>query len=505
MSNDVPKASEPADRRSLNVFKSSKPVSLVKRIAFSILTTSVLLVFVEVILALCGIKPRYLKVDSFVGFRPGAPLFIRDRDVYRTNPTKLMFFNDQTFSARKSAKTCRIFCLGGSTTFGHPYHDGTSFVGWLRARLKDADPDRDWQVINCGGISYASYRICRLMQELVEFEPDLFIFYEGHNEFLEERTYGDLKQQNIVTSLADHFVTRTRIGTVAATILKRDRSSETKFRLAAEVDTILEHSVGPEKYHRDAKWRMAVNRHFEESLTRACEIAKSAGARMLIVKPAANLRDFSPFKSESGQVDPAVLGKWRRLITAARVAREAGHFTEAAEHFATAAELDPVHAMTLWETGDSYLLAGDSTKASFFFRRAADEDVCPLRAVSEILSSIETVTAAQHVPLIDFPKLVEDELERVAGHRIPGDESFLDHVHPTIENNRKLGWALYDELVKLGVVRSVPSNEDLVARVSKSVLNDIDTKKQAFALVQVAQVLSWGGGKCGGDEDPEAG
>ncbi len=36
------------------------------------------------------------------------------------------------------------------------------------------------------------------MEELTKYEPDMFIVYTGHNEFLEERTYGEIKRVNPV-------------------------------------------------------------------------------------------------------------------------------------------------------------------------------------------------------------------------------------------------------------------------------------------------------------------
>ena len=47
----------------------------------------------------------------------------------------------------------RILCLGGSTTYGRPFDDATSFCGWLRVLLPVADPSRRWEVVNCGGIA----------------------------------------------------------------------------------------------------------------------------------------------------------------------------------------------------------------------------------------------------------------------------------------------------------------------------------------------------------------
>ena len=43
------------------------------------------------------------------------------------------------FRTRQPSGTVRIFCMGGSTTYGHPYDDKTSFCGWLRAMLPGAD------------------------------------------------------------------------------------------------------------------------------------------------------------------------------------------------------------------------------------------------------------------------------------------------------------------------------------------------------------------------------
>ena len=472
-----------------------RQLSLRKRLVFGALLTGFFLFVMEFLLAVSGVKPRYLTADPFVGFDRGSPLFVpaAGGDILRTNPAKLSYFNDQRFPAAKSSKTYRIFCLGGSTTFGHPYHDATSFTGWLRARLQDADPERDWQVINCGGISYASYRICHLMQELAQYQPDMFIFYEGHNEFLEERTYGDLKRRSPVKQVADLIVTRTRIGACFDSMLRGPEGHRPDNVLSSEVDAILDRSAGPEKYHRDPQWRRGVVEHFRHSLDRACAIARGAGAGIVFVKPASNHRDFSPFKSESSELDLADANQWKLSISDGRNFRGTQRFAESASSFVAAARLDSQHALTQWEAGEALFLAGQKREAREYFVKAIDEDICPLRATSTICAAVEDAARRNSVPCIDFPKLIEDQLEESAGHRIPGGESFLDHVHPTIEQNRRLAWALYDQLAELGVAPRKQSDANVVERVSSTVLDGIDPKQQALALVQVVQVLSWAG------------
>lgn len=43
---------------------------------------------------------------------------------------------------------------------------------------------------------HASYREARLMEELVRYQPDLFIIYGSHNELLEQRLYGRVERQS---------------------------------------------------------------------------------------------------------------------------------------------------------------------------------------------------------------------------------------------------------------------------------------------------------------------
>lgn len=173
-----------------------------KKVAFALVVTALFFVALEGVLALVGVRPVLDTRDPFVGFASRVPLYVEstnseNRVVMTTAPNKLEYFNLQRFLRQKPPGTFRIFCLGGSTTYGRPYDNTTSFPGWLREILPVAAPDVKWEVINAGGIGYASYRVAALMEELVQYEPDLFIVYTGHNEFLEERTYGDIRARRL--------------------------------------------------------------------------------------------------------------------------------------------------------------------------------------------------------------------------------------------------------------------------------------------------------------------
>ncbi len=181
---------------------SQRPTSWPKRflLVFSGLGLFALgLVVGETLLSVLRIGDDTLFEDPFISVS-GSALFGRRKpvggpEVYATRVGKLKFFNPQQFPVDKPVGGFRVFTLGGSTTQGQPYDHRVAFAAWLQLYLRAADPSRPWEVINAGALSYASYRIVALIKELLLYEPDLFVVYTGHNEFLEERTYSALIHQ----------------------------------------------------------------------------------------------------------------------------------------------------------------------------------------------------------------------------------------------------------------------------------------------------------------------
>ena len=117
---------------------------------------------IEAVLRIAGVPARDPGDDPFVGFSGTQPLFVVDNGIASTAPAKLRFFNQASFPVKKDPDTIRIFCLGGSTTYGHPFDGRTSFPRWLEDLLKASSPDKNFEVINAGGVSYASYELCLL-------------------------------------------------------------------------------------------------------------------------------------------------------------------------------------------------------------------------------------------------------------------------------------------------------------------------------------------------------
>lgn len=456
-------------------------------------------------LALLGVRPVLQKEDPFVGFAANVPLFVpaagaEGQKQMVTAKSKLSSFNAQSFAARKAPGTYRIFMLGGSTTYGRPYNDATSFSGWLRELLPVADSHRQWEVINAGGISYASYRVAHLMEELIDYQPDLFIIYTGHNEFLEERTYGTIKEIPAIVRSTLARLSSTRTWSAMSMAIRKvglvpQAETGNRHNLGERVDAILDKSVGLDRYTRDDPLQEKVLDHYRLSLERMVALARSVDAEILFVTPGSNLKDCLPFKSEPDEkLDNEARQRLEQMLTQARELIEQNDWQAAHDLLEEAAALDPRHAEVQYQFGQTLLALQRYEKAEAFLRRARDEDVCPLRALSSVRRVIAEVAREQGIALVDYVDLLEEHMEEISGHPIPGQELFLDHVHPTIKGHKLLAIALLERMATEGIVQLDRAwNDQSIEAVTAKIEGEIDQQSHAQALANLARVLLWAG------------
>ncbi|PLX94661.1 MAG: hypothetical protein C0619_02545 [Desulfuromonas sp.] len=475
--------------------------------AFLLPVVSVLVFFLllEGGLALFGVNPALQTDDPFVGFASNAPLFVPTSgaagdELMITASNKKDYFNRQSFAQQKAPNTYRIFTLGGSTTYGRPYDDSTSFSGWLRELLPASDRTKNWEVINAGAISYASYRVANLMEELIDYQPDLFIIYTGHNEFLEERTYRKLRELSPLVRSTAAVLSKTRTWSALTKVLQSratstDTDDEEHYKLSAEVDTILDRSVGLQGYQRDKILQQNVINHFRISLESMVTMARSVGARVVFVKPASNLKDCSPFKSQdtAGTSEATQQKVWKLLsMTKPLVWQQQW---EMVLHFLDqAVALNPDSADLRYRRGQALFALHRFEEAKKELVMARDEDVCPLRAQSPIGKIVAEVAKERQVTLVDFEDLLEQRMLSTKKHSILGEEFFLDHVHPTIEGHKLLAVELLEVMTRQGLVDPDPDwQEEALPAVTARIEGGVNPLVQGRALANLARVLLWAG------------
>jgi lysophospholipase L1-like esterase len=412
------------------------------------------LVLIELTLAALGWGEPDWQEDPFVGFRGIRPLFVLNaaQDRYEIPPARQNYFRPQSFPASKAPGEYRVFCLGGSTVQGSPYSTETAFSKWLEIALRAANPQRSFHVINCGGVSYASYRLIPILQEVLGYHPDLIVVCTGHNEFLEDRTYRHVKQQPAILAMAQGWAAHVRLYCLLRASWLHWRG-QTPQPLAAdrpvlgeEVDSRLDYRGGLSQYHRDDQWHRDVITHFGLNLERMVHLTRQAGVRLLLVNPVSNLRDCPPFKSEhQSGLSPQDLQRWEQLWNEAKPAYRTD-LRQAVACLERAAAIDDRHAGLHYQLGQCYDALGDLPPARRHYTLAKDLDVCPLRMLTAMQRVLQDVASRTKTPLLDADVLIA---ERCRGG-IPDDSWLVDHVHPSICGHQVIADAIAGWLIAEG-------------------------------------------------------
>jgi len=417
--------------------------------------------------------------DPFVGFRAVHPLFVRSADGtrYEIAKSRQGFFRPDWFAATKGADEFRIFCLGGSTVQGRPFAIETSFTTWLEMNLRAADPRRQWEVVNCGGISYASYRLVPILAEVLGYEPDLIVLYAGHNEFLEDREYGHIRDMPRAVAWLWERVARMRTynllreGYLHLAGASQAAPPDGRPILGPETDAMLDYRDGLSRYHRDEKWRRDVIEHFRYNMGRMVQMARAAGVAVILMNPVCNLRDSPPLKSQHRDgLTPEQRRRWECLCREAE-SRLGSDVRAAIRLLRQALTIDDQHAGLHYSLAKCHDAVGETDQARQEYMRAKELDVCPLRILEPMNDAIVRLARRTGTPLVD----VWDLAAQHSRDGIPGGYLLIDHVHPTIAGHRLIADAVMEALVGLRIVHPAEGWEqkrDAMARAHLETLGD---------------------------------
>ncbi|QDT06511.1 hypothetical protein K227x_49210 [Rubripirellula lacrimiformis] len=380
--------------------------------------------------------------------------------------SRMNFFRPASFAATKSPHTRRVFVLGGSTVQGRPFSTQTAFPNWLRLKLETADPKHHYEVVNCGGVSYASYRVAKILDEVLRHKPDAIVLYTGHNEFLEDRSYQHVRKlgtaRRVVTRAASYWKTVGWLQSLASAPSQSPPSQPASQLplagrpLASEVDTRLDHIGGMDLYQRDPEWRRSVEQQFAATLQRMIRATSAANVPLIVCVPACDLVNTPPFKVD----DLATGDAYRR-------------------------------GKELWDAG------GSAAEAKQWLTQARDDDLCPLRATSTIIDTVRDACAIAEIPMVDVPQCLDQRSG--SGARVPDGiadpEFFADHVHPTVAGHQRIAAAVADRFEELGWCQFDDASEAEFQLQVASVMQSLDETYFARGRQRLQGLRRWAAGR----------
>lgn len=261
-----------------------------RQLAFAILGTLLALGLAETVARGVELLVPPIPVDATLGFEADTRLFVRKApgsDELVTNPKKLEHFREQTFRGDKPEGTYRIVAVGESSVYR-----AQPELEILRKDLETAfqGAHSHVEVINAGGNSYGSHRLALLIQELVDYRPDLVLLYVGHNEF-EEVEQLELAETSLrllpILRVAERFALFRETRDLANRWdRERRKRAQRQHRLASREPNFGAEGGGYEFTKEDVDRRMA---SYAKNLRTIVEASRGRGATVIIGSVPSNL------------------------------------------------------------------------------------------------------------------------------------------------------------------------------------------------------------------------
>jgi tetratricopeptide (TPR) repeat protein len=314
----------------------------------------------------------------------------------------------EPFAAQKPPRAFRVFVLGESSTAGFPYPRNGAFSRVLRDMLRDVLPDDSVEVVNLGIAATNSYALVDMAAEILEQSPDAVAIYAGHNEYY--GALGAASTENVVasspaTKRAYLWLLRSRLVMAIRTGLQKAQSAARH----ADAPSLMEVLARNREVPLDSDvYRRGVEQ-FESNLTRVVRAFRDEGIPVFVGSLVSNLRSQRPLASPANRGPRQAEG----AFFDARIA----------------------------------LSKGDMALAQVMFGRARDLDVVRFRAPTEFNRVIERVTKATGAVYVP----VAEEAARQAPAGVPGDEFFLEHVHPNRTGYATIGRVFFESMRRDGL------------------------------------------------------
>lgn len=295
--------------------------------------------------------------------------------------------HDETFELVKQPNTKRIFCIGESTMEGFPYEFHATAPGFLRDRLKAMLPTYNVEVINVGLSAVGSYVVLDFMEELLDYEPDLFIVYAGHNEF-----YGAYGVGSTISLAGGEWVTRLTLTLLKfkTFILLRDGYAKLLSVFASKekqpVGSMMQQMAAAQMISLGSPLYREAKTIYASNLERMMRKAKTRNVPILFSTLVSNEKDQPPFISDAANAD-SVYALAKKLYAQ-------GRYAEARDKFLQAKDLDALR----------------------------------FRMTEEFQELLIALCRQYNVPLAR----VDSAFLAHSPHGICGNELFLEHLHPNI-------------------------------------------------------------------------
>ena len=334
-------------------------------------------------------------------------------------------WQQDVFLKNKPENLYRVFVMGSSIVTGWPYQPHIALSSMLEQRLTDALPRKEVEVVNLGVFAFNSYSLLDMMDEVLEQEPDAILMYAGHNEF-----YGGLGAASTATLGRTRWMVNLNlwmqefktVQLIKETIYLAQKKIATRKVTNKQAKTLMGQVVGNKAIVLGDEVYERGRRQFEGNLNDILEKSNDAGTPIIISDLVSNLRDTKPFAS---------------------IDAEGGESANKA-----------------YEEAKSLEVLGKFVEAKAMYARSKDLDALRFRAPEEFINIIRDSAQANDIHMVSMRKYFDE----ASANGIPGNNLFLEHLHPTVEGQFLMSEAFFDGMLEKSLVKKEWLAEELLPK-----------------------------------------
>ncbi|MBI5216390.1 MAG: hypothetical protein HY960_11615 [Ignavibacteriae bacterium] len=389
----------------------------------------------------------------------GKEYYTLNRDVARRYFSKrdigIPEAQDDLFEINKRPNTKRIFMLGESTMAGFPFDYNATAPRLLADRLKQTLPQCNIEVINTGLAAVNSYTVLDFAKELVEYEPDAFVVYVGHNEFYGAMGVGSTEyfgQWRWAINLT------LKLRELKIFLLVKDGISALRGLVSNEVtpaqSSLMETMVREKIILYNSEEYQTARENFEANLRDLIELSKEKNIPIILSTLTSNIKDQKPLEASlSENATEQIKQQWSGLMMKGNDAEQTGDIEQAKNFYREAAETDTMQADTYFALGKCAERDSDFASAKMYYEKARDFDGLRFRATSDFNHLIKNLCKELNVPVAD----AESAFERESPNKLVGMNLMLEHLHPNFDGYFLLAKTFFETIAENHIL--APKNE----------------------------------------------
>ena len=319
------------------------------------------------------------------------------------------YSNQNSFYKDKKPNSFRVFIMGGSSAAGYPYTPNGDFGLYIKKKLEILYPEQEIEIINISLTATNSYTIRDLLPGVIDQNPDLILFYAGHNEYYGAYGVGSMESigqsrgiVNFVLSL-EKFKTFNLLRDFLKWIQGIFSNIDSNGALQKS-GTLMSRMVRDQTILYNSETYNLGIEQFDGNLNDILSMCKENNIPVIISTLSSNLKDQTPFVS----------------LESDKLPKASDIYNEAVSKIS------------------------DTKEALKLFRYAKDLDGLRFRAPSKINEIIIAQAKKYNYPIVQIDSIFN--LNSPQG--ITGNNLMTDHLHPTFEGYKLIGKSYFDVMTK---------------------------------------------------------